>query len=99
MLAYPRSQISFQLEKNGPVGTIYSSSKNGGFNKELFFQQLQQFGGCDTQSYDDPLFLILDNHAFCSEPAFTAEIIEKLFQLYLTPLTIDSHVISYCMDP
>jgi hypothetical protein len=50
MLAYPRSQISLQLGKNGPVGAIYSSSKNGWFNKELFFQQLQHFGGCGTQS-------------------------------------------------
>lgn len=28
MWAYPRSQASLQLEKNGPVGAIYSSSKN-----------------------------------------------------------------------
>jgi len=88
MLAYPRSQISLQLEKNGPDGAIYSSSKNGWFNKELFFQELQHFGGCGTQSHDDPLFLILDNHAFCSEPAFTAEIRKKLSPFHFTPLTI-----------
>jgi hypothetical protein len=88
MLAYPRSQISLQLEKNGPVGAIYSSSKNGWFNNELFFQQLQHFGGCGTQSYDDPLFLILDNHAFCFEPAFTAEIMKKWSPFHFTPLTV-----------
>jgi len=99
MLAYPRSQISLQLGKNGPVGAIYSSSKNGWFNKELFFQQLQHFGGCGTQSNDDLLFLKLDNHAFCSEPAFTAEIMKNLSPFHLTPLTIDSHIISYCMNP
>jgi len=93
------SQISLQLEKNGPVGAIYSSSKNGWFNEELFFQQLRHFGGCGIKSYDDPLFLILDNNAFCSEPACTAEIMKKPSPFHLTSLTIDSHVISYCMDP
>ena len=99
MLDYPRFQLSLHLGMGGPVGAIYSSSKNGWFNEELFFQWLQHFCGRGTQSYDDPLLLTLDNHAFCSEPAFTAEIMKKLSPFHLTLLTIDSHVILYFMDP
>jgi hypothetical protein len=99
MLFYPRSQISQRLERVVLLEPWIQAPKMDGLTKELFFQQLQHFCGCGTQSYKDPLLLILNNHAFCSEPAFSAEIMKKLSQFHLTPLTIDSHILLYFMNP
>jgi hypothetical protein len=63
ILICPRSRMSPQLQKGDPVGAIYSCSKNGWINEELFYHWLQNFKNCVKLSSDDPVLLILDNHA------------------------------------
>jgi hypothetical protein len=63
MLICPRSRMSPQLQKGGPVGAIYSCSKNGWISEELFFHWLQHFKNCVKPSSDDQVLLILGNHS------------------------------------
>jgi hypothetical protein len=63
VLIYPRWRMSPQLQKGGPVSAIYSCSKNGWINVDLFFHWLQHLKNCVRPSSDDPVLLILDNHA------------------------------------
>jgi hypothetical protein len=63
MLIYPRSRMSPQLQKGGPVGTIYSCSENEWINEDMLFHWIQHFKNCIIPTSDDPVFLILGNHA------------------------------------
>jgi hypothetical protein len=55
--------MSPQLQKGGPVGAIYSCSKNGWINEELFVHWLQHFKNCVKPLSDESVLLILNNHA------------------------------------
>jgi hypothetical protein len=59
MLVY---RMSPEIEKVFPVGAIYSWSKNGWINEELFLLYLQNFKNSVKPSNDDSV-LIMDNHA------------------------------------
>lgn len=63
MFIYPRMRVSPQLKKNGPRDAIYCCSKNGWINEALFFEWLQHFKKDVKPSLEDPVLLILDNHA------------------------------------
>lgn len=63
MIIYPRKRMSPQLEKDGPIGCIYSCSDNGWSNDLLFFKWLNHFQSQVKGTAADPILLILDNHA------------------------------------
>lgn len=63
MLIYPRKRMNPTLQKNGPVGALYSCSKNGWINGELYFDWLKHFAKHGKPTADDPVLLVLDNHS------------------------------------
>lgn len=63
MIIYPRKRMSPQLEKDGPIGCIYSCSDNGWSNDDLFLKWIKHFQNYVKATEADPILLILDNHA------------------------------------
>lgn len=63
MLIYPRKRMTATLQKNGPLGASYKTSKNGWINTELFIDWLSHFAKYSKPSADFPILLILDNHS------------------------------------
>lgn len=63
MFVFPRKRMSPQLEKGGPAGAIYKCSENGWSNENLFVEWLQHFTAHTNPSLEQPVQLILDNHA------------------------------------
>lgn len=63
MFIFPRKRHSPLLEKDGPAGAIYRCSDNGWINERLFFEWLQHFTESAKPSVEEPVLLILDNHA------------------------------------
>lgn len=63
MFIFPRKRMTPQLEKDGPAGAIYKCSDNGWINEQLFFEWLQHFTMHTKPSSQEPVLLILDNHA------------------------------------
>lgn len=62
MFIFPRRRLASNLEKNGPVGAIYSCSPTGWSNDALFLDWLQHFKKKVKPTQDEPVLLILDNH-------------------------------------
>jgi hypothetical protein len=52
-----------ELKKNGPPGALYRCSENGWINGQLFLEWLQHFCDVVKPSKEDPVLLIMDNHA------------------------------------
>jgi hypothetical protein len=63
MFIFPRKRHSTLLEKDGPAGAIYRCSENGWTNETLFLEWLQRFTTFAKPSAEEPVLLILDNHA------------------------------------
>lgn len=63
MFIYPRVRMSPHLKEGGPIGAVYTCSKNGWINENLFFDWLQHFSNNTKPTQADPILLILDNHS------------------------------------
>ncbi|XP_052744306.1 uncharacterized protein LOC128199326 [Bicyclus anynana] len=63
MFIFPRKRMTPTLEKDGPTGAIYKCSDNGWINEELFLQWLKHFTHFTKPSAEEPILLVLDNHA------------------------------------
>lgn len=63
MLIFPRKRLTPLLEKDGPTGALYKCSENGWINENLFLEWLLHFKQHAKPSADEPVLLILDNHA------------------------------------
>lgn len=59
---YPR-RLYFHAKKNEYFGSLYKCSDNGWINEDLFYQWLKHFTGHATPTIEEPVLLILDNHA------------------------------------
>lgn len=63
MFVFPRQRMSPHLQKGGPLGAIYYCSKNGWIDESLFYEWLQHFARTTKPTNNEPILLILDNHA------------------------------------
>lgn len=63
LMVYPRARMSNQLQRNGPVGAVYTCSPNGWSNEEIFFKWLDHFKTHAHPTESEPVLLILDNHS------------------------------------
>lgn len=63
LMVYPRKRMSTQLQRNGPVGAVYTCSSNGWSNEEIFLQWLAHFKTHAHPTESEPVLLILDNHS------------------------------------
>lgn len=63
MFIFPRKRLTPLLEKDGPTGALYKCSDNGWINEHLFLEWLSHFKQHTKPSEDEPVLLILDNHA------------------------------------
>lgn len=87
MIIYPRKRMSPQLEKDGPIGCIYSCSDNGWSNDSLFLKWLKHFQSYVKATATDPVLLILDNHA----SHISLEIYDFCRNNHIVILTIPPH--------
>lgn len=80
MFIFARQRMTPLLEKDGPVGAIYTNSKNGWINEDLFVTWLKHFAAFAKPTKESPVLLILDNHSshislqafsFCKENHIT----------------------------
>lgn len=63
MFIFARLRMASGLERNGPPGSIYQCSKNGWINEDLFRVWLRHFVNFTNVSKENPVLLIVDNHA------------------------------------
>lgn len=63
MFIFARIRMAAGLERNGPPGSIYHCSKNGWINEDLFRIWLRHFVNFTNASKENPVLLIVDNHA------------------------------------
>ncbi|XP_018330787.1 uncharacterized protein LOC108740803 [Agrilus planipennis] len=63
MFIFPRKRMTPTLGKDGPTGAIYRCSDNGWTNEDLFLEWLRHFTQHAKPSAEEPVLLILDNHA------------------------------------
>ncbi|CAH4028318.1 unnamed protein product [Pieris brassicae] len=63
MFIFPRKRMTPLLEKDGPAGALYKCSDNGWINEHLFLGWLAHFKQHAKPSADEPILLIIDNHA------------------------------------
>ncbi|XP_030752254.1 uncharacterized protein LOC115879492 [Sitophilus oryzae] len=54
--------MSPQLERNGPCGAIYTCTKNGWSNEQVFMMWFKHFQAKVSSSVDNPVLLVLDKH-------------------------------------
>ncbi|XP_045461681.1 uncharacterized protein LOC123671731 [Harmonia axyridis] len=94
MFIFPRKRMTPTLEKDGPTGAIYKCSDNGWINEELFLQWLKHFTQYAKPSAEEPILLILDNHASHSSLA----IFEYCKENYVHMLSLPPHT-SHRMQP
>lgn len=80
MFIFPRQRMTPLLEKDGPAGALYTNSKNGWINEDLFVTWLTHFAAFAKPTQESPVLLILDNHSshislqafnFCKENHIT----------------------------
>lgn len=63
MFIFPRKRMTPTLEKDGLAGAIYKCSDSGWINEDLFLEWLGHFNNHAKPSENEPVLLILDNHA------------------------------------
>ena len=63
MFIFPWSRMSPLLEKNGPPGSVYSCSKTGWINEELFVIWSKHFAQFIHASNNNKMLFILGNHS------------------------------------
>lgn len=80
MFIFARQRMRHLLEKDGPASALYTDSKNGWINEELFVTWLKHFAAFTKPTQESPVLLILDNHSshislqafnFCKEKHIT----------------------------
>lgn len=90
MLIYPRKRMSPALQRNGPIGALYTCSKNGWINTDLFVKWLEHFEKSVNPTEIDPVLLILDNHSsHISLEAYTFCKCKFIHMVSLPPHTSD----------
>ncbi|XP_030037458.2 uncharacterized protein LOC115452977 [Manduca sexta] len=94
MFIYPRKRMTPLLEKDGPSGALYKCSDNGWINESLFLEWLTHFKNHAKPSVDEPVLLILDNHASHS----SLPIYEFCKSNYIHMLSLPPHT-SHRMQP
>jgi hypothetical protein len=62
-MIFPRKRINNELFSGDPIGTLKQISYTGYMNSGLFLEWLNHFVTHVNPSSDDPVFLIVDNHA------------------------------------
>ncbi|KAH9636306.1 hypothetical protein HF086_003273 [Spodoptera exigua] len=90
----PRKRMTPALEKDGPTGAIYKCLDNGWINEELFLQWLKHFIQYAKPSAEEPILLILDNHA----SHISLAIFEYCKENYVHMLSLPPHT-SHRMQP
>nr|XP_023025527.1 uncharacterized protein LOC111513537 [Leptinotarsa decemlineata] len=63
MFIFHRKRLTPLLEEDGPAEALYKCSDNGWINENLFLEWLVHFKQHAKPSADEPILLILDNHA------------------------------------
>lgn len=63
MFIFKRERMNNALEKNGPIYAIYRCSKSGWITEVLFLEWLKHFSQYVNSSTEDPVLIVLDNHA------------------------------------
>ncbi|XP_072400274.1 uncharacterized protein [Diabrotica undecimpunctata] len=63
LFIYPKLRRNPALEKDGPPGSLFSCSKSGWMNEEVFLFWIQHFAKTNKPTRDDPILLVLDNHS------------------------------------
>lgn len=80
MFIFARQRMTPLLEKDGPASALYTNSKNGWINEDLFVTWLKHFAAFSKPTQESPVLLILDNHSshislqaynFCKENYIT----------------------------
>lgn len=62
LFIFPRQRHSSQLEKDGPLGAVYTCSHNGWTNEKIFILWLRHFIKHTKPTAETPILLVLDNH-------------------------------------
>lgn len=97
LLIYARKRMKPELRKNGPPGAVYRCSDNGWITEQLFLEWLQHFCDVVKPSKEDPVLLIIDNHAshctleaynFCKEKGIVVLTIPPHTSHRLQPLDV-----------
>ncbi|XP_041983249.1 uncharacterized protein LOC121736227 [Aricia agestis] len=88
MFIFPRKRLNPLLEKDGPAGALYKCSDNGWINEQLFIEWLSHFKHHAKPSAEEPILLILDNHAsHISLPVYEFCKLNHIHMLSLPPHT------------
>lgn len=87
LFIFPRQRHSPQLEKDGPVGAVYTCSHNGWTNEKIFVLWLRHFIKHTKPASETPVLLILDNH----NSHATLEAWELAKENHVIMLTIPPH--------
>lgn len=87
LFIFPRQRHSPQLEKDGPLGAVYTCSHNGWTNENIFILWLRHFIKHSKPTAEKPVLLVLDNHnSHC-----TLEAWELAKENHIIMLTIPPH--------
>lgn len=87
LFIFPRQRHSPQLEKDGPLGAVYTCSHNGWTNEKLFILWLRHFIKHTKPTAETPILLVLDNH----NSHATLEAWELAKENHVVMLTIPPH--------
>lgn len=87
LFIFPRQRHSPQLERDGPPGAVYTCSKNGWTNEQIFITWLEHFINFTNPTEEKRIFLIMDNH----NSHATLEAYEMAKNNYITMLSIPPH--------
>lgn len=87
LFIFPRQRHSPQLERDGPSGAIYTCSKNGWTNEQIFITWLEHFIKFTSPNAEKQTLLIMDNH----NSHATLEAYEMAKKNYITMLSIPPH--------
>lgn len=87
LFIFPRQRHSPQLEKDGPLGAVYTCSHNGWTNEKIFILWLRHFIKHTKPTAETPILLVLDNH----NSHATLEAWELAKENHVVMLTIPPH--------
>ncbi|KAI4455635.1 hypothetical protein MML48_9g00001208 [Holotrichia oblita] len=94
MFIFGRGKMQYELTKNGPTNAVYSVSKNGWVNEDLFFRWMKHFAAHVKCSVNDKVLLVMDNH--CSHS--TLKIFEFCKESSIVIVTLPPHT-SHRLQP
>ncbi|CAB3236996.1 unnamed protein product [Arctia plantaginis] len=87
LFIFPRQRHSPHLEKDGPLGAVYTCSHNGWTNEKIFVLWLRHFIKHTKPTAETPVLIILDNH----NSHATLEAWELAKENHVIMLTIPPH--------